>query len=150
MDATQKIRCPKCGVESGAMAQLCYSCGADLRTGEIPGPTAEPEASVVHRYRNAYHHARAICTMGSLVKGAALALAGLFAFAGLVMSQQSHQGSMYVAAGIAAAIAVGVPVYILGILVSAQGEILKATLDTAVQSSPFMSEGQMREAMGLS
>ena len=47
------------------------------------------------------------------------------------------------------AVIVGVPLYVLGILVSAQGQILKATLDSAVTNSPFLTEDQMAEVMSL-
>ena len=46
-----------------------------------------------------------------------------------------------------AAVAVGVPIYALGILVSAAGQVLKATLDSAVHTSPFLDQNQMAQSM---
>jgi len=37
--------------------------------------------------------------------------------------------------------------WVLGVLVSAQGRMLKATLDTAVNSSPFLSNAERAEVM---
>jgi len=39
--------------------------------------------------------------------------------------------------------------YMLGTLVSALGQGIKAQLDTAVHTSPFLTEGQKSIAMGL-
>jgi hypothetical protein len=39
--------------------------------------------------------------------------------------------------------------FVLGIIVSAQGEILKANLDGAVNTSPFMTNEQKAQAMDL-
>jgi hypothetical protein len=47
--------------------------------------------------------------------------------------------------GLAAAAAVGIPFYALGIMVSAAGQVLKATLDTAIHTSPFFDKGQMAQ-----
>jgi hypothetical protein len=47
------------------------------------------------------------------------------------------------------AAAVGAMFFFWGILVAAQGEILNATLDTAVNSSPFLSNEQRGRIMSL-
>jgi hypothetical protein len=47
------------------------------------------------------------------------------------------------------AVSVGVPLFVLGVLVSAVGQILAATLDTAVTSSPFLTKDQMAQVMSL-
>jgi hypothetical protein len=43
----------------------------------------------------------------------------------------------------------GIIIYVIGVLVSAQGQILKATLDTAVHTSPFLDDDQRLIAMRL-
>jgi hypothetical protein len=39
--------------------------------------------------------------------------------------------------------------FVLGVLVSSQGQILKATLDGTVNSSPFLSDNERVQIMGL-
>jgi hypothetical protein len=39
--------------------------------------------------------------------------------------------------------------YVIGIFVAAQGQILKATLDSAVNSSPFLTDAHKAEIMSL-
>ena len=48
-----------------------------------------------------------------------------------------------------AAVIIGLPFVVLGMLVSAQGQVLKATLDTAVTSSPFLDKEQMANVMSI-
>ena len=52
-------------------------------------------------------------------------------------------------AGFIIAFIVAIPIYVLGILVAAQGQILKATLDTAVTNSPFLKKEEMARVMSL-
>jgi len=47
------------------------------------------------------------------------------------------------------AIVAGIPLVVSGILVSAQAQLLKATLDTAVNTSPFLSNEQRAVVMSL-
>jgi hypothetical protein len=43
----------------------------------------------------------------------------------------------------------GLVLYVFGILISAQGQILQATLDSAVNSSPFLTDEMRAEMMSL-
>jgi hypothetical protein len=99
------------------------------------------------RYRDAYWAARAINGTGQTIKVLGIALAIVLTLAGWVAAS-----SFGVAFGFAALIfgaVVGIPVYVLGVIVAAQGQILKATLDTAVNSSPLLSRDEVREIMSL-
>jgi hypothetical protein len=82
-----------------------------------------------------------------LVKRIALLLGSVIIIFALAMLSQ--ESIAYAVMGIIAAIAVVVPIYVLGILVAAQGEILKATLDTAVTHSPFLKREEMAKVMSL-
>ena len=44
---------------------------------------------------------------------------------------------------------VGILLFVLGTLVAAQGQILKAALDSAVNSSPFLNDPDRAEIMSL-
>jgi hypothetical protein len=106
------------------------------------------------RYKNAYLVAGTITFVGGSIKGISIILAGVIAVSSILKSQQLGQDSgqdasflMY--AGLGFALVTGVIGYILGILVCAVGEIHKATLDSAVNTSPFLSDNQKAEAMSL-
>jgi ABC-type antimicrobial peptide transport system permease subunit len=98
------------------------------------------------RYTDSYLVARTIAAFGATVKFIAFAIGvGIF----LVALIAGHQSVEYGVGGFILGAIVAIPIYILGILVSAQGQILKATLDTAVCSSPLLTKDEMRQIMSL-
>ncbi len=110
---------------------------------------AGTSAKLSKRYRDAYLVARTIVTVGSVVKGIGIFLAIVITLAAFVVASQGQDNFKMGLAGILIGVVVGVPLYVLGILVSAQGQILKATLDVAVNGSPFLSNDQKAEMMLL-
>jgi hypothetical protein len=98
------------------------------------------------RYTDAYLVARTITAVGETVKVIAFVIAGGIALIGFVAGSQS---ALYAIGGIILGAIVATPIYVLGILVAAQGQILKATLDTAVNSSPLLTKDEMRQIMSL-
>ncbi|MGH9421559.1 MAG: hypothetical protein ACRD3J_16395 [Thermoanaerobaculia bacterium] len=52
-------------------------------------------------------------------------------------------------AGVVAASVIGAVFFVIGIVVVAQGQILKAVVDTAVNSSPFLDDSQRAATMSL-
>jgi hypothetical protein len=62
---------------------------------------------------------------------------------------ESALGGFSLVIGLVLAVIVGGGGFILGTLLAAQGQVLKATLDTAVNSSPFLSNDQRVEIMSL-
>jgi hypothetical protein len=102
------------------------------------------------RYADAYAVARTIVGLGGTVKVLAYVVGGLVAFAVIVEAVQGGAGSQLVTtslvlAGSAAAIAI----YVLGVLVTAVGQILRATLDTAVNTSPLLAKDDVRRIMSV-
>jgi len=114
------------------------------------GPSsAQPpvsSGSLTRRYRDAYLTARSITAVGATVKVLAFVVGGLVALVGLAAGSQSTQ---FAIGGIILGVILAFPFYVLGVLVSAQGQILKATLDTAVNSSPLLTKDEMRQMMSL-
>ena len=53
-------------------------------------------------------------------------------------------------ASLISAAAIGTLTYFLGVVIAAQGQILRATLDSAVNSSPFLEDEQKAKVMRLS
>jgi hypothetical protein len=99
---------------------------------------------VIYRYRNAYRVAKGLDSIGNLAMGvAALVFVGGVAFAVFGPDSPFRWGVV-----VAAAIFMFM-LYVIGTLVSALGQGVEAQLDTAVHTSPFLSEGQKAIAMGL-
>lgn len=93
-------------------------------------------------------------TFGQIVKTICVVLAVLVFFGALITANAANRygGQFNIAAlmiGILAAVVVGVLFYLLGIFVSAQGQILSASLDSAVNSSPFLTQEQKARVMSL-
>lgn len=134
--------CPSCGI--GYMdgeAHICHKSGR-----RVSGSVAVRDAagSVEIRYMNAYRVATVIINLGVVVQIAGGALAVL----ALVVSLAP--GSLAIAAfGGLSGIAIGIVFGLFGMFIRAQGELLRATLDTAVNSSPFLTTDQKATAMGV-
>ncbi len=101
---------------------------------------------LMSRYTEAYLIARAITGIGTTVKYIAIIIGGGVSLFVVTVISQSMQ---YALGGILLGAIVAMPIYLLGILVSAQGQILKATLDTAVNTSQWLTRDEMRQAMFL-
>ena len=116
-------------------------------TGDYTPPTPPPPetpASIAgklrRRYSDAYNEAHAVVTVGKVVKAiGALLFIGILV-AAFAMSSDRSGGGQTLVIGIIVACVVGIPVYVLGILVAAQGQTQLATLDTAVNSSRHLKD----------
>jgi len=112
------------------------------------GQPASPITSVERRYRDAYLVASAVAAIGAAVKIAGIILGLLIIMGGFLTGLQSGSivlGLFGVLIGAVAAIII----FVLGVFVSAQAQILKATLDSAVHSSPFLTKDDMAKVMSL-
>jgi hypothetical protein len=98
------------------------------------------------RYVDAYLVARTITAFGATVKVIAFVIGGGITLIALVAGSKSMELAL---GGVILGAIVTVPIYILGILVSAQGQILKATLDCAVNGSQLLTKDEMRKIMSL-
>lgn len=104
---------------------------------------------VVSRYTDAYRVARVIVGVGQLVKTlgiVAFAVVLLISF-GIGAETRSTAGA--VLSGAVAGGVIWLIAWVLGILVSAQGQLLKASIDTAVNNSPFLVDDQRAKIMSL-
>ena len=100
------------------------------------------------RYADAYVIANTVGMIGSIVKKIGIGLGLLVAVAGIGSGLANNSASL-VFGGILCGVVVAVPIFVLGVLVSAQSQILKATLDTAVTNSPFLEKDDMARVMSL-
>jgi hypothetical protein len=101
------------------------------------------------RYSDAYQIANATVAIGETVKTVSFGAGLLLGVAG-IYAATSLSGWMWCVVGILVGLVVGGGGFVLGTLLSALGQVLKATLDTAVNSSPFLENDQRAEIMSLS
>lgn len=176
MATTGKVRCSKCGIESAATAELCYYCGASLHgVQDASTPAVEERAaaapgigfpapampfvgavnsagtSLTRRYTDAYAVSRTVIGLGSTVKVFGYVIGGAIALLGLVSASQAQSslGAVAVLSGFFSGAATAASLFVAGVLVSALGQILAATLDTAVNTSPLLSQDEMRQIMSV-
>jgi hypothetical protein len=122
---------------------------------QLPGPEGRPgtpgdvKAAASRRYQDAYLVARTTTGIGALVKVIGIALGVLILLALVIVGSQTDKVLQSFGAGLLAGAVVAVPLYVLGVLVSAVGQNLKATLDTAVHGSPFLMKEDMARIMSL-
>ena len=105
--------------------------------------------SVGRRYRDAYLVARTTTAIGGAVKFIGIGLGLLVLLAAVVVGSQTDRTFESFVGGCLVGAVVAVPLFVLGVLVSAVGQSLKATLDTAVHSSPFLKREDMARVMSL-
>ena len=115
------------------------------------GAGASFMSAMTNRYRDGYLVARATTGLGALMKGIGGVLALLIGLGTLVAAGQAPSYSQFfvVLVGVFWAAVVGILFYLLGVLIAAQGQILKATLDSAVNSSPFLGGEEKAKVMSL-
>jgi len=109
--------------------------------------------ALIHRYSDAYRYARVIDGLGLTVKIVGFVLAGLITLVSLpALSSRNFFGGTEMGIGIfgllLACVVAGVG-FILGTLISASGQILKSSLDGAVNNSPFLTNDERAQIMSL-
>lgn len=159
--------CRKCGEEVEDDFDVCWNCQAG-RDGSLPESsvtptedkvkpekkikaTSSPEVtSLMNRYKDAYLIARATNGWGKLIKIFGLVMAVILVLLGLMfIADGDKTGQLMGAILVVLSIIEGVWSYIIGVLVSAQGQILKASLDGAVNGSPFLTNENRAKIMSL-
>lgn len=109
--------------------------------------------AIMKRYWDAYLVAKIIVGSGKIIKAVGIIGAIILVIVGyLIMGEGRRGGEAAVAAGIVIivfGIVVGVWSYLFGVIVSAIGEILKAGLDTAVNTSPLLTDYQKAKVMSV-
>jgi hypothetical protein len=155
---TVKI-CPICGTPTGVEITKNQMEPTTTKSNQTNPVTAT--ASVVsftsqsialsRRYKDAYVVARITGTIGKIVKGIAIVVAGLGIVYALVIIGQ-NKGSLdlgpFFSLSLLIVIAGGL-LFCIGVLIAAQGQVLLASLDSAVNSSPFLTNEQRARIMSL-
>lgn len=125
------------------------------RSFDEPSPTirqSDPDTGrqtgISHRYTDAYRVASAIIAFGTIVKVIGAVVASIIALAGFA-SADGPLGSSALIGGLLIAAVTGFVFWIAGVLVTAQGQLLRASLDTAVNSSPLLSNIEKAKIIGV-
>jgi hypothetical protein len=148
--------CHHCKEENEDTFDSCWSCqhDRDSQPGDAPTTATSVTASMnartlslSERYKDAYTEAHAVVGVGGIIKVVAIVLFIVAILIGLGMSSDRGGGGVALMFGFALACILGVPTYILGILISSQGQTLLATLDTAVNSSRHLTDDQVADIM---
>jgi hypothetical protein len=119
----------------------------------------ELSVRVIKRYRDAYRVARFINGCGEFIKVVGLVGGLIIAFGTFSLMHDSFRQSGFVGGsadkntliivGIAPGVCFAFVFWVLGVLISAVGQIDKALLDSAVYASPFLTNVQKGKAMSL-
>jgi hypothetical protein len=172
------MKCPKCGLINQGETQRCQ-CGYDFElmkqlTSYLgQSATKAPEEaetiedlfqrpqkaqsdegrSLARRYGDACRIGKGLVRIGRFAKGAGLILGVLTLFVALLVAGGNYPPGLGVTAGVLIAllmsVLVAVPVFLLGEVVNALGQILMVTLDTAVNTSPFLDTTQRSQILRL-
>lgn len=104
--------------------------------------------AVANRYSDAYIVARTINGLGATIKAIGLTIGAVIAV-GSLAAANGPVGKVAAVGGIVLASLVATVFYLFGTIASAQGQILKATLDTAVNTSRWLSDDDRARIMSL-
>jgi hypothetical protein len=106
-------------------------------------PKAVDAEALSHRYRDSYAVSRVIIGAGSGVKRA-----GFFVGILLAIASFAADGN-WILIGLCGTLLTTISFYVTGVIIEAQGQILRASLDTAVNSSPLLENQQKAEILAL-
>ena len=116
-------------------------------------PEPSESTRAIERYRQAYHVAQTTMDFAETVRLGGISLGGVFVVAATIAYQLSrawHSGFPVASlALLACAILAALASHVLEKVFQAQGRLLEMTVDSAVNSSPFLSNTQREAAMSL-
>jgi len=135
------------------MGDINSALGLGAGTGTASGGV-DPAVRAMGRYQDGYRSAGLIIRIGSIIKTLGVCLAIAILVIELVIATNifgRDETSQMISFGFAlvSALVVGVSLFVFGVIVSAQGQQLKASLDSAVHTSPFLDIEAKARAMSL-
>jgi len=136
--------CNNCNAKNAEFTLICEVCGSELGPSLTKsGPHADKvKDKLKRRYQKAYIAADSIVLSGGIVKGAGY-LAGFAIFLGGAV------GGIPVGIWITGASLFAILGYVVGSVLAAIGQTVMAALDTAVNTSPLLSDEDRVDAMRL-
>jgi hypothetical protein len=125
-------------------------------TYSVPMNDGAAGAAFVKRYADLYRAAKVMTGLGETVKIVGLVAAAIIFMVWFLVAIGAAQGLggavvffMCLVVGGAFGALVGGLFFLLGVLISAQGQLLMSHADSAVHTSPFLSDQQRAAAMSL-
>ncbi len=119
----------------------------------VIAPNPIRENAAVRRYRRLYDVAEKTIRLGETIRLGSVVVGGLLIVAASLAYQMSRAAhSAYPTAAVwlvACAILVVLAAHIWGTVFRIQGHVLEATIDSAANTSPFLSQAERTEVMGL-
>jgi len=116
-------------------------------------PESTQSTAAIRRYQDGYRMAEAVVNSGQTVELGGIVAGGVVLVAGLVeflLNPAEHHGFAVIFASlIACAVLLILISQILAMGLRGEGHLLKAALDSDVNSSPFLSNTQRARAMSL-
>jgi hypothetical protein len=145
--------CPYCD----APVEIKYSPTVDTNdyavdTNDYAVAASDRISVLVKRYKDAYLVAKVTDGFGGLIKGVGITGGTVLVIIGIFVITADKPYAPTFALGIMILIAgviAGLLFYIIGVLVSANAQVLKASLDSAVNSSPFLTNEHRAKIMSL-
>src|SRR5688572_27206456 len=95
----------------------------------------DAQQAIIRRYADGYRVARATEALANAIKIVGVVL-GVTTALGVMTMLETAAGFL---GGLVFGGAVGVGVFCVGVIAAAHGQVLKATLDSAINSSPFLT-----------
>lgn len=112
--------------------------------------TEEANRKLRERYMSGYRTAGAVNMFGGFFKFASITIGALIVIVGLISLQEGIRlGTLEIWILVGAGVVAGI-VFALGLLIQSGAQLQIAALDSAVHSSPFLSDKQKAIIMGLS
>ena len=157
-------KCRGCQESSDDQFDACWQCGAErgktvardwgnsaseplmpngqsqlqfLATANANLPERDVVQALTRRYKDAYRSAHWLIRLGGLIKLAAIGLAVLTIMLSMLATSI---WPFAVPAGFVVCLMICVPIFVLGVLTSGQGQTNLATLDTAVNTSRHLTK----------
>jgi len=161
--------CTKCGaaITIDHPYSWCIKCGEPLREDIIAhlpavrhlkrkgeGKMSEskgkrgPEEALKRRYIDRYATANFVIGVGHFMEGFGI-VAGIILLLISLSALANPLSALFGISGVPMSILVGVAFYVAGAMIDAQGKVLLAALDSAVNTSPFLALEQKAEIMSL-
>jgi hypothetical protein len=131
------------------MSDIGSALGISAAT--LPSPPRNAGASsFFSRYADGYQAAGFIVGFGAVIKVASIIVGALVVIVSFIASvNEPERSAVTLGIGVLMGALIGFGGFITGIVVSAQGQMLKALLDTAVNTSPFLANPERTKIMGL-
>ena len=158
---SQGYECDKCKTDVSFDESVCPNCGADISDVEDIDETestvstitneqiTEPRAGnpILNRYRDLYRVAQVLVGIGNAVKIIGIVIGGFVLLIGLSMASSAGIAGLFLGALVGSFY--GGIIFLFGLMISAQGQMLLAQADSAVHTSPFMTKDEKAVVMSV-